>query len=307
MLLRPSFCTALSLTVALAAQDPLTGTPAAPGGAAPAQTAQQQVERLLRATRDLDAVAFWDWLPTSYQQDVEGLCHDLADKLDGKTYDRAAQVLQRLASAALDKQEFVFGNATVARSMRQNGTDVRGAQQAYGALFGMVRQLAGGEMGSVEGLRTFDGRKFMSRSGKALLETAFALARAQGNDPVAGIDAVKVRTLGQRNGEVRVELKAPEQDAEVTTFVQVEGKWVPMEMARKWRDGVGELREQIAAMPQRDARFAAQAGLVLGMVEGFVKQLEDVESQEDFDAVVGQLMAMAGGGMGQQGRMPRER
>lgn len=298
-----SLTAALTLSVALTAQNPRS-TPAAPGGAAMPQTAQQQVEMLVRATRNGDAVAFWDWLPAGYQQDVEQLARSLADRVDGKTYDRTAKLLHRFAAVALEKQQFVFGNQTVAAMLQHNGADVRGAKDAYAALFRMLQQVAGGELGSVDGLRRFDGRAFMGKSGKALLETVFAFARATGDDPVAGLDQVSVRTLGQKGGEVRIELKGKDRAAEVTTFVQVEGRWVPVEMAQKWQDGVGELREKIAAMPkQGDAKLAAQAGLVLGMIEGVVKQLEDVESQQDFDEVVGELMQMARPG----GAAPRQR
>jgi hypothetical protein len=302
MLLR-SFTTVLSLSVALAAQDPHATPPAAPGGAAMVQTAQQQVELLLRATRELDAVAFWNWLPPSCQRDVEQVVHELAGRVDAKTYDRTAKLLQRFATVALDKQQFVFGNATVARTVQQKGRDAEGAQQAYAALFGLVRELASGELASVDGLREFDGRAFASRSGKAMLQTVFAFARAQGNDPIEGLDAMRVRTLGERDGEVQIEVKAPDRDAEVTTFVQVEGRWLPVQMARGWRQGMAEVREQIAAMPERgDPKLAAQAGLVLGMIEGFVKKLEDVESQQDFDDVLGEVMAMVGGGGAQRHR-----
>lgn len=291
-----SFVTALSFCTVLTAQAPQS-PPAAPGGAAGASTAQQQVERLLHATRELDAVAFWDWLPSSYQDDVEGLAHDLAARIDGKTYDRAARLLHRFATVALDKQQYVFGNRTVTQTMRSKGASAHGAEDAYAAFCRLLQHLAGGELGSVEGLRQFDGRTFAASSGKALLETVFALARAQGKNPIEGLAAMRVRTLGEHDGEVRIEVTAPDRDAEVTTFVQVEGRWLPVQMARGWQKGLGELRAKVAAMPAKaDAKLSAQAGLLLGMAEGFVKKLEDVESQQDFDAVVGELMAMTRGG-----------
>jgi hypothetical protein len=295
MLLR-SFCIVVSLTVALSAQSSRSNPPAAPGGAMP-RPAQQQVDVLLRATRNLDAVAFWDWLPTGYQSDIEGLAHDLAERIDAKSYDRAAKLLQRFATVAIEKQQFVFGSETVGRMLHQSETDVDGTREAYTSFFRMLRQVASGELGSVDGLRRFDGRTFARRSGKALLETLFAFARAKGNDPMRGLDQVRVRTVGQRGDEVKVEVTSPDRDTEVTSFVQVEGRWVPVDMARKWQQGVGELRQKIAAMPKGgDAKVAAQLGLALGMMESFVRKFEDCESQRDFDEVLAEMMALSQGG-----------
>lgn len=292
-----AFATTLSLSLALAAQSPRTNPPAAPGGAAPPATAQQQVEALLAAFGRSDAVAFWDWLPMTWQHDVETIAHELADHLDAKTYDRAAKLVQRCARAAIAKQEFVFGNQTIANLMQQNGADPQSAREVYAALAGMLQQLAGGELGSVEGLRAFDGRRFASRSGKALLETVLALGRATGDDPLAELETVRVRTVGKGDGQERVELSAPGRPAEVTTFVRVEGRWVPTEMADGWDENVRDVRRKIAAMPKNgDPKFAAQTGLVLGMLEAFVQQLESVESQAEFDALCAQTMAMANGG-----------
>ncbi|MBL9077860.1 MAG: hypothetical protein JNL08_10170 [Planctomycetes bacterium] len=287
-----SFGSVLALAAALVAQDPRRSPPPAPGGAAP-RTAQQQVERLLTAVRDGDAVALWDWLPPSYQQDVEGLAHALANRVDAKTWNRGAKLLHRLAAAAAAKQQFVFGNRTVADQLRRNGTDARSVQAAWTALTQLLQQLATSDLGSVEGLRDFDGRAFTQRSGTALLETVFALARASGHDPLADLDAVQVRTVGQQGGEVRIELDSPQRGTEVTTFVQVEGRWLPAPMARGWQDGIAELHDRLAALPHGgDARTAAQAGLLLGALEGFVKQLEDVESQADFDALCTRTLQM---------------
>jgi hypothetical protein len=296
MLLRASFCTVLSLTAGLPAQMPSTSPPAAPGGAAPARTAQQQVETLFAAVRRGDAVALWDWLPAGHQRDVEALVHELAERVDARTYDRAAKLLLRLADTALAQEPFVFGNAAVGELLRQHGADARGAREAWAAGWRLLRQLATSELGAVDGLREFDGRAFTRRAGADLLAAVVAVARAQGSDPLHELDRVQVRTLGQRGGEVQIELHAPDRDAEVTTFVLVEDRWLPAAMAGDWRRGVQALRTRLLALPRGgDARTAAQAGLVLGMLEGLVRRFEDVESQADFDALVGELLARARG------------
>lgn len=299
-MLRTTFCTVLSLAVALTAQAPSSHPPAAPGGAA-ARTAQQEVETVLAALQQGDAVALWDWLPPSYRQDVEDLAHGLADRIDGKTYDRACSLVQRLATVAADKQEFVFANANV-RGLLADAEQAKVARAAYGMVCTVLQEVAGSNLGSIEGLRAFEGSTFVAGAGTRMLEAMFALAAANGHDAKHDLAHATVHTLQQADDRARIEVRMPGQDPEVTTYVRRDGRWLPEPMVKDWAANIARLRGQIAAMPKADARFTAQAGLMLGMVEGYVRRLEDVESQAEFDELCGEVMALAGRGAGKTRR-----
>jgi hypothetical protein len=288
--------TVLSLTIALTAQAPQANPPAAPGGAAVARTAQQEVATLIAALHEGDAVALWDWLPSTYQHDVETLAHELADRIDAKTYDRACRMVQKLAAIALDKQELVFGNAHITGLLARNPDQATAARTAYGAVFTLLREVGNSDLGSIEGLRAFDGRTFLAGSGKPMLAALFALAKTKGADPQRELAQATVHTLQQDDDSARIEVRLPGKAPEVTTYVHTDGRWLPEPMVQDWTRDVARLRGKIAAMPKADARFTAQANLALGMLEGYVKRLEDIETQAEFDTLCAEVMALAGRG-----------
>ena len=299
MSLRASLCV-LGLTVALTAQDSATrvrsNPPAAPGGAA-TRTAQQEVELLLAAAKRSDAVAFWNWLPVDHQRDIEGLVRELATRVDQKTYDRTWQLLRRAAKVAMDKQQFVFANPTISGYMRGDAEQTKNVKAAYSAVCRLVQECANSDLSTLDGLRKFDGRSFMTKSGKPILETLFTIARLQGQDPISTIEQTKVRTLDQDADSARIEMRAPGKAPEVETFVLSGGRWLPAEMERDWQKNIEKMQAKIAAMPLAgDRQAAAQANLVLGTVESYVRKFEECESQADFDEVCAELMALAGSG-----------
>jgi len=223
--------------------------------------------------------------------------HDLATRVDQKTYDRTWQLLRRVAKVAVDKQTFVFANPTITNFMRSDAQQGKNMQAAYSAVCRLVQEMANSDLSTLEGLRKFEGRSFMTKSGKPILETLFTLARLQGQDPIRTIEQTTVRTLEQDADSTRIEMRAPGKAPEVEIFVMSGGRWLPQGMGREWQKNMEKARARIAAMPLAgDRQAAAQANLVLGTVESYVRKFEECESQADFDEVVAELMALAGGG-----------
>lgn len=281
--------------------------PAAPGAAAP-RTAQQEIEGLLAAAARGDAVVFWDWLPDGYQRDVEGLVRELAGKVDEATYDRTWRLVKRVAQVGVQKQEFVFGNTQVAAMLGKDQEQAENAQVVYGALLGLLGTVADSEVGTLAGLRGFDGRLFLKHSGKQVLDTLLTIAALQGNDARQLLRRTTVHTVEQTGDRAKVELRAPGKEPEAEVLVKHEGRWLPDQMVRDWQRTMAQAKARIAALPKAgDAKSTAQARTVLGALEGFVRKFEDVESQADFDEVLAEVLAFAGRGNAQRGAARRAR
>jgi hypothetical protein len=220
---------------------------------------------------------------------------ELATRVDAKTYDRSWQLMRRIAKVAIDKQEFVFGTPTVAAFLQGNPEQQKKVRAAYGAICRLVQEVANSDLSTIEGLRSFDGRKFLAKSGKPMLDTMYSLARLQGQDPVRVLEQSTVKTLRQDGDEAQIELRAPGKAPEVTTFVMSGGRWLPQELVRDWRKNMDKMRAKIEAMPPAgDRQSAAQLGLVLGTVESYVRKFEEAETQAEFDEVCEEISALAG-------------
>ena len=297
MSLHARLCSVLLLAAALASQQVGVSTPAAPGGASSDRAAERQVEGLIQAARAGDAVAFWEWLPGSYRDDLEGLVHDFADRIDAKVYARAMKLAVRVADVALEKQSLFFANPEVARAMAMSPEGLRPGRETFRAVMTLLRDVGSSDLGTVEGLRSFDGEAFLQKSGESLLRGLFAIARTRGRDPLAQLERVEVRTLRQRGDEARLEMCSDGEPVEIKNYVRVEGQWLPAELAADWAGAMRRARSKLAALPEGgDRNLMAQARFTLGMIEGYVREFEDAETQEEFDAVMQRIMDLSSRG-----------
>ncbi|HEX5054493.1 MAG TPA: hypothetical protein VFZ65_22125, partial [Planctomycetota bacterium] len=297
MRLCASLCCCLAAASVLPAQARgRADSPPAPGGAA-VRSARQELETLRAAAQRGDAVAFWDWLPDSYQGDLEGCVHDLAERVDAKVYERAMKLLARIAKVGVDKQRFLFANAEVAAAMAGDPARAKTARASYGAVMTMLGELASSDLASVEGLRRFDGRRFLTKTGKPMLLALFAIAREQGHDPATEFAGMSFEIARQRGDTADVSMRTPGEPDKVETFVHTEGRWLPEQLVRDWSRTMRDARARIAAMPKGgDGRQMAQLRLVLGTVEGFVRKFEEAETQQEFDEVLQDVQAFGGRG-----------
>lgn len=289
---RATLAPLLLFTATLLAQEAPVPTPAAPGGASAAGSAERQIEALLAGARAGDAVVFWDWLPDSYRRDVEGLVHDFAGRVDPKVWARTMRLAARIGNVALDKEELFFASPEVVRAMAEAPAGMRPTRTAFRLVMTLVRDLGTSELATVDGLRDFDGRRFLRRSGGALLPCTFALAGMRGNDAMGRLESLEVRTVRQQRDAARLALHYGEQPPEVEDYVRVEGQWLPAELAADWRGAMQRARGEIRSLPAGgDRALMARARVVLGVVEDFVRRFEDVETQDEFDAVMARLRA----------------
>ncbi|MCA8950428.1 MAG: hypothetical protein KDE27_13060, partial [Planctomycetes bacterium] len=287
----------LTLALCLPAQQDANRSallPAAPGGAASAQSAEREIAGLLRAAQNGDVVAFWDWLPTSYQRDVDGLVRELATRVDAKVWERAVGLLGRAADVALRHQDHLLATPTIARALADEPAARPTSVATFRATMTLLRELAASDVRTAAGLARFDGRAFLRQTGEPLLRGVFALARARGHDPIAHLARAEIRTLRQTATTARLETRVPGQVPETEDYTLVEGHWLPVRLVRDWDRTIGAARERLAALPPGgDRELMAQARFALGVVEGYVRKFEDAETQAEFDEVAEQLAALA--------------
>ena len=84
---------------------------------------------------------------------------------------------------------------------------------------------------------------------------------------------------------------------------RVDGKWLPSDLTRKWDESIAQANRQLDALsPEQMAQSKPQTLMMLAMVESMITQFEEIESQDQFDQRVGQMMGlMMMGAMGGPG------
>ena len=105
--------------------------------------------------------AVWNFLPGSYQKDVNGLVHEFATKMDPEMYDGAFQTGQRVAKLLQDKKEFILKNPMI------EGLPVpqEKVSQYWAPTVGILSAIMNSDVSSLDKLKTFDGGTFLSTTG----------------------------------------------------------------------------------------------------------------------------------------------
>lgn len=252
--------------------------------------AEEAVRGLITALQKQQAAALWDFLPGSYQKELNGLVQSVAGKVDAKVYDQSLAMLRRMAAATSAKKQFILGTAAVKGMIAGREGD---AGRIIDGVAALLESVANSELKSHASLLTFDGRKFLDKTGRELLTQVMQIAAMGGDDPMKTLGAMTVKTVEQAGDRVLLKFSAPGKPPATEQYQLVEGKWLPSELVAKWGKFIPDARRKIAAMPDGgDKKEQAKLRMSLSMAEGILKRFEEAESQAEFDEVLGGLTGM---------------
>ncbi len=243
----------------------------------------------------------WRALPASYQQEVGELSREFADTVDPAVFDRAVAVARKGAVVLQNKKEIILGSETVRRSQ----VDPAAVDAFWEASVDMLDALLASDLADLETLRELDFEAFLASTGTALMDAAAELPADTGEmanfaEKVASWEKTAVELVSEEGDRALVRLTAPDQEPVEVPMVRVEDRWIPAELASRWAPGVAEARARIQWMNSDEAaRTRVQALFGIGVVEGFIDQIDRMESSDQIDdlvgGILGNIMANQGG------------
>lgn len=245
----------------------------------------------------------WQALPASYQLDVNSIAQLAGDKVDPELYDNAFSLLSRLAEVADQQKEFILATELAGpRPAEQVAT----IEAAWPSIIGFVQTIANSSIASAQGLQAFDGQAFFNTTVSTLIQYSEDLSTVGGEElPLSAYRDVVVKVLESSATTAKLEMTSPDGTVNTEEFAKVENRWVPAEMATGWASDMAEARAKLEAInPEEMAQNKPKIMGVIAMLEGVLTQIEDAETQEQFDqALQGAMMPIMGlmmmqGGMG---------
>ena len=112
-------------------------------------------------------------------------------------------------------------------------------------------------------------------------------------DKARKVDATIVE---EKDGVATVKISTEGEKDETEKFVEVEGKWIPKDMAREWKEGIAEAKKGLEEMGKKEnaEQVKMQAMGMMGMVEGMLNGFKQANDQKSFDMQIQQIGAMMG-------------
>jgi hypothetical protein len=227
----------------------------------PAETADKAVLAVKDGLNDNHPEAVWDFLPASYQHDLDDLVHTFARRVDAELWSKGMTVFRKLVTVLKTKKAFLAADMTTTA--------------------GLIEILLEGDVGDLEKLKSFDGRRFLAGTGARL----FGQLRTLVPNLDAQFDFKKVTLLKSKGDAATVELKTDQETIE-RDFVRVDGKWIPQDLAEGWLDQIGNARARLSTFLSPDilAESKPQILSMLAAADEVLDRLVAAGTQEEFRA-----------------------
>lgn len=254
---------------------PVGGVGAVAKVARSADTADAAVRAVIDGLRKDHPEALWDFLPASYQQDLNDLGHDFARRMDPEVWSSAIKVVRKVASVFSSKKEFLAPLAPA--------TD-------WGQLATLLRTLADSELGDLERLKTADGRAMLATSGAAAMKQWDLLTQFAGGLGELNLGELQV-TLESSTGDTAVVVvDIPGIEPQPSEFVKVEGKWIPRTLAESWVEKIGEARARMILLsPDNLAGFKPRTMTLLASLDMVLDKLASSRNAGEFQEALAGL------------------
>jgi hypothetical protein len=265
--------------------------------------ADQAIKEVFTGLADGKPIVVWQALPASYQKDVKSLITDAAGKFDPEVYDKAFAVARKSVKLLKDKKEFILKSEFAKNT--PPAIDKNKMGDGYDAVVDLVDTLVGSDLGKLDELKKADVEKFLSGTGAKILNQFSALDKfvdktkfKPGTSSVTEIPAKlrKAKVTVVKAGATETTLQIEDPDATVPvkeeSWVKVEGKWVPKELADGWADGIKDAKKQLAAAPPFLTKEGKKQALdALNLADQAIDKLANTKTREEFEKALKDLVA----------------
>jgi hypothetical protein len=243
----------------------------------------------------------WRALPQSYQQDVTDLTRDFADTVNPAVFDRAVAVARKGVVVLQSKKHLILGS----ESFKRSGVDPESVDAFWEASVHMLDAVLASDAADLSTLRELDVEAFLEDTGSVLMDHAALLpaedeASESFGQKIATLERAEVELTSEDGDRAVVTVAIPDEEPTELRLVRFEERWVPAELAEQWPAMVDAARGRIQALDgDESAQARMQVLFAIGVVEGFVDQIDQMETSEQIDdligGVLGNIMRSQGG------------
>jgi len=262
--------------------------------ASAADAPEVYVQKLVKEAAAGNGAALWNALPKDYQGDIEDLVEEFGKNMDAELWNKGFKLVGKLAKVMKEKKEFVLG-AEVAKLVQ--GPQREELTKNWDAIADALATAASSEVSTLEGVKDLDIGQFIEKSGGKFVG---GLMKASENNPqvaegIKKMKSVKVSLVSKEGDDAVLKFEADGEEPKEEKYTLVDGKWLPANLVEGWDEGMEKAKMQLAGL-KIPAEQKVQFITVMSAVDGVLDQLLTAKDQETFNAQLGGLMSLFGGG-----------
>ncbi len=290
--------TGLVFASTIRAQDEVAASkPAAVAKPAPVKIDQSAPGAVIRSIMEHmkagKPAALWSGVAPDDRQTIQSIVTGTISKIDPGVYNEMAGLVGKVGKLLDSNAMFMANNKMINADGKPEEmvASIKSASKVIGSLLA-------GDLGTHEKASKMNIEQLILGTGAPLVEKMMGMSGTPGS-PVQLPDFEKVE-IGQAimKGDDKAAIPVTvDGDTEEVPMRLVDGKWY-FDIA----DDLAEAAKEVEKQPKMNPQQAMQIKMMVGgMVGNMLKPFEDVESQEEFDDAVEQMMGMMRmfmGGMG---------
>ncbi len=271
--------------------------------------ADAAVQTVINGLQANNPAVVWEALPASYQQDVNDLTHQFANRMDAEVWNKTFATVQRAVHIMKKQRKFYLEK----EAARNSPLEMPRIALNFDHALQLAETLVGSDIANLESLKTVDAGQLIGKTGGELMQQFDLLAKFAASTPLGDrtkldISRMQVKLISTDGDNAILQLIAPHiktgkpQESEVE-FVKVEGKWIPKEIAINWKNDIANAKENFKQMTPasminikqrllgipKEGKKSAQAG-VLTQVNLALDKMENATDAKAFSTASAQAM-----------------
>lgn len=253
------------------------------------QTADAAVRAVIDGLSQGKPQALWEFLPPSFQTDINDLVHEFANRMDDELWSRSFAILKRVIGILKTKKTFLLEHPEL-KSVASGEIS-----RNWDAMVELVGVIVNSELSDLEKLKAFDGEAFLTETGGAFFSQMIVLSKLGDEtlSPFRTLEGTKVSLVQSSDQSAIVSIEGPDQEPRNHEYVNVEGKWIPKTWADGWKTSMAAAKSRLAASltPQRIAKNKQAVLARFDEVDRILDKLEAATTTDQFHPLLPQAVA----------------
>lgn len=241
------------------------------------------VKRTLSSIERGDLAEAYNFLPPTYQSDIDVLVHEFASKMDPEVWSRLFGTLRKSVKVLKEKKSFIleldlFAGRPEYEPMRQHWDDA----------VMLLDQFASSDAAKLESLKGVKAKSLLPGAASNIVKHLDAIGLGVGADLARQFADIDVKQIKATGDEHVLSFQSPrdEQPIEIV-YVKQDGHWLPKPLVEQWGSGIETDRAWLARLPEQIKLAKPRLLEALTMADGLLDNLLAANNREEFQQAAG--------------------
>ncbi len=252
-------------------------------GAVEGDSAIASVKQTLAAIQRGDLAAAYEFLPPTYQSDVDGLLREFGANTDAEVWARLFGTLRKSIAVLRTKKTFILELDLFA-----NRPEYEPLRKHWDESVSLLDQFVASNAGDLESLKQASAKSLLPGDASNIVRHLDAIGLGVGADLARQFADIKVEQVRAAGDEHILSFQGPRDERPIEiAYIKHDGRWLPKSLVAQWSAGIDVDRAWLAKMPDQIKIAKPRVLESLTQADGLLDQLLAAQNREEFQQAAG--------------------